>query len=112
MSIVVATAVVAMLLPAVFMLGCTMPMTKALCGNISQNAGAVFSQGCDGIVFATEGPAAVASAGLSTLLFALALALVGATSMLFQVSSRPALLPALAEPPPPPESPLGVRLTL
>ncbi|TLM97915.1 MAG: hypothetical protein FDZ75_03535 [Actinobacteria bacterium] len=111
-NILVATAVVLMMVPAVYMVGCSMPMVGNACTAMFGHVQTAINQACDGTLVTAQGPAAVLSAGLSTLLFALALALAAGLSMLFEAASRPALVPLRIEPPPPPEDPLGTRLTL
>lgn len=108
---VLTIAVVTLMIPAAFMIGCTMPMTGPLCSAMGQT-GAAFTQACNGIWVETHGLDAVSAAGLSTLLFALALALVAAVRFLFEDRREVALVPVMAEPPPPPDDPLGERLTL
>jgi hypothetical protein len=110
-SVVTAIAVLAVMIPAVFMIGCTMPMTKMLC-DWAKFDGVTLSQACGGTWVTTHGPAALVSAGLSTLIFALALAFVASARMLFITTRQVAPALVRAEPPPRPVDPLGERLTL
>lgn len=108
---VVAITMVAFMVPAAIMIGCDMPMTGAVCQTAMDNIVHI-SNACTGTWVQTHGLDGVAAAGLSTLLFALALALVATVRFLFEGRSEAMLVPARAGPPPPPTDPLGVRLTL
>lgn len=108
---IVAVTMVVFFVPAMFMVGCNMPMTKGVCQDVMGRM-ATLSQACTGIWVQTHGIDGVAAAGITTLLFALAFALVASASLLGESRREPVMVPVRAGPPPPVTDPLGERLTL
>lgn len=110
--------VVAVAVPAVTMVGCNMEMsapisfTETLCGHI-EGFGQFISEACGGTYLIIDGLGdSIASSG--QFLFNLMAALAVAVAMLFvmpTVREHSAVLVPVA-PPPPPEDPLGQRLSI
>lgn len=116
-SLAIVMIVMAASVPVVAMIGCSMEMSaplsmaRTMCAHI-EAAGTFISQACGGTYVALDGlvDSIAPDAGFSvTLLAALAVA-----AMMFVVSPARTIapVPIRAEPPPPPEDPLGSRLSI
>ena len=111
MSTLLAAFVVISAVPVIVMIGCTMNMSAL--GTSCTHGMEVLSSACGGTyVLMQNAAAAVVTSGFSALLFALlAIFMMAAFVMAPEARSRAFVL-VPANPPPPPEDPLGVRLTL
>lgn len=109
MSTVLAALLVISVVPIVVMIGCTMDMSAM--GGCS-HAVEVFNSICGGTYMVGQQVAAVVASGFSAILFALIAVFMMAVLFFAPVSRSRAFVLAPANAPPPPEGPLGVRLTL
>ena len=106
MALVVMIAVVAIAIPTCTMIGCDMGMSG---GMPFMPSGTGMYNSCAGEWVTSSGPVGVLPSGAENLLLALGAAIVAVTVTL---APRQAAVPAwvlVAEPPPPPEDPLGQR---
>jgi hypothetical protein len=110
MSTVLAALVVISAVPVIVMLGCTMDMSSS--GGTCSHAMEMFSSACGGTYVLSQQAMGVLASGLSTIIFALLAVFMMAVFVMAPAARSRAFVLMPANPPPPPECPLGVRLTL
>ena len=109
-STVMAALVVIAAVPILVMIGCSMDMSM---GAACSHGVEVLTSACGGTYVLMQNVAsAVVTSGFSILLFALLALFMMAVMVLAPASQSRAYVLVPANPPPPPEDPLGVRLRL
>ncbi len=110
-STVVAALLVIAAVPLIVMIGCNMDMSAT--GGVCAHGAEILTSACSGTyVLMQHVAAAVVASGFSLTLLVLLVAFMAAAIVLGPTVQSRALVLAPATPPPPPEDPLGVRLTL
>jgi hypothetical protein len=106
MALVVMMAVVAIAIPTCTMIGCDMAMTG---GMPFMPSGAGIFNACSGEWVTSTGPAGVLPSGLENIVIVLGALVVAVAINLAPRESTSMVRVLAAEPPPPPEDPLGQR---
>jgi hypothetical protein len=113
LAVVLTAVVVLAAVPAAFMVGCNLPMIGNDCLGHAMTIGQTLSRACSGIFVTTHAVEGLAAGGVTFLLLLMFAAALGSVLVMrTREAGERAYVFVPVVSPPPPEDPLGERLTL